>query len=301
MSTRSIIGTTDGTTFTGIYCHFDGYPSNMVRSLAAIITRDGHDALPILLGSERRARGGETASWTSLTPEMPSPDTELPYPDRSTYLDCTPQEDIDPGILALYSHLATGSEEKRDQMIEGYGSVMNTHSIRFSGAISDREADTGWCEWVYLFTDDLTVIVYEIGEGLTEVGRFTRNDLAAITEDDEAACERIAQAECGEDYSRCAHYAWAHDKTVPDESHRLGMREWLGLEPISLDRAIGATVKGERFEFTGGGRSNGRTWEMSVKGGGYMPAIRMDSRGRHMRSLPGVELSFPPTKAEVRA
>lgn len=306
MSTRSIIGTTDGTTFTGVYCHSDGYPSHMVRALAKIITRDGEAALPVLTGQEKRARGGETANWDCLEPEMPSADTEPPYPDFRTYVDNVPVGERDSGIVALLGHLTFDPDgEKRGQVIEGYGTVMTRNPLRFSGAVTDREADTGWCQWAYLFTDDLTVIVYEIGEGLTEVERFTRDDLAAITEDDEATCQRIRYAECGKNFSRCNHVAWAHDDTAPDESKRLGMLEWLGVEPISLDQATGAVVKGERYEFTGGGRSNGpesrRIWELSIKGGGYLPALRMDSRGRFTKTLPGVELILPPTKAEFEA
>lgn len=302
MSTRSIIGTTDGTTFNGIYCHFDGYPSNMVPALAKIITRDGADALPVLTGREKRARGGVTANWDSLTPEMPSPDTELPYPDYRTYFDKVPVSERDPGLSALYVHLDSGSpDERRDQVIEGYGTVMTANPIRFSGTVTDPDVDAGLCEWAYLFTDDLTVVVYEIGDRLTEVGRFTREDLAAITEGDEEACKRIRYTECGKNFSRCCHMAWFHDETVPDESRGLGMLEWLGIEPIAPNRAIGGNIGGKRYEFTGGGKSHGRTWEMSVKGGGYVPAIALDARGRRIKPLADVELVFPPTKAEFEA
>lgn len=278
-----------------------GYPSHMVRALATIITRDGDSALPVLTGQEKRARGGETANWDSLTPEMPSPDTELPYPDRRDYLDNVPAEDQDAGLYALYVHLDRGdTAERRDRVIEGYGTVMTNHPLRFSGTVADREADLGWCAWAYLFMEDLTVVVYDVlATGLSEVGRFTRADLKAITEGDEQTCERIAHAECAEDYSRCSHYAWVHDDTVPDESRHLSMSQWLGMEPISLNRAVAAIVGGTRYEVTGSSSvRNGRLF-LYLRGGDALPVAKTDKRGRATTTLPGIELVLPPTKPEL--
>lgn len=301
MSTRSIIGTTDGTTFEGIFCYFDGYPSHMVRALATIITRDGDAALPVLTGQEKRARGGETANWESLDPEMPSPDTELPYPNRGDYLKNVPVEDQDAGLSALYVHLDTGDPaERRDQVIEGYGTVMTRNPVRFSGTITDRDVNLGWCEWAYLFTEDLTVVVYEVlTTGLSEVGRFTRDDLKAITEGDEEACERISHAECAEDYSRCSHVAWVHAPDAPEESKHLGMREWLGLEPVSLDQAVAAVVGGTRYELTGSSSVRSGVLSLYLRGGDALPVAKTDKRGRATKTLPGIELVLPPTKPEL--
>ena len=306
MSTRSAIGTTDGTTFSAVYCHFDGYPTGIVPDLARIITRDGADALPILLGEVQTARGGKTTSWESLVSEMPAPDTQLPYPEHFDYLDKVPAEERDRGISSLYSHLAghRGSEdEARDCIVEGYGTVLTERpGIRFSGTLPN--ADTGWCEWAYLFDQNLTLHVFECTGTLVERAQFTTADLAALAEGDASMHERVGQAECGEDWSRCSHYAWVHDDTVPDESRYLSMSQWLGKEPIPYDRAIAAHLPGrsERVEFSGGGSSSGSTWSMHVKGGGgeSVPVFNVNGRGKRVL-LPGVRLIYPQTKAEVAA
>lgn len=300
MSTRSIIGTTTGTTFEGLYCHFDGYPTSQVPALAQIITRDGHDALPILTGATQAARGGATASWESLVAEMPAADTELPFADRSDWIESVPAKDRDPGIGHLYTHLSMGRDNARDSIVEGYGTVHLDSPIRFSGTLSDPHAQTGWCEWAYLFTEDLTLVVFEIADGLVEVGRFTREDLAALADGDESIRERVGHAECGEDYSRCSHYAWVHDDGVPQASRRLSMREWLGIEPLRPMSATGAVVGRRRYEFTGSGGSRHGNWEVSVKGQKAMvPVFRLE--GNTYAPLPGVELIYPPTRETVAA
>lgn len=309
MSTRSAIGTTDGTTFSAVYCHFDGYPTGIVPDLARIITRDGADALPILLGEAQTARGGKTTSWESLVSEMPAPDTQLPYPEHFDYLDKVPAEERDRGISYLYSHLAghRGSEdEARDCIVEGYGTVLTKRpDIRFSGTLPN--ADTGWCEWAYLFDQNLTLHVFECTGTLVERAQFTTADLAALAEGDTSMRERLGRVECGEDWSRCSHYAWVHDDTVPDESRYLSMSQWLGVDPIPYDRAIAAHIspeygktKAKRVEFSGGGHLSGNLWCMSTKDGEFVPVYTVDKHGsgeRHL--LSGVHLVYPQTKVEV--
>lgn len=301
MSTRSIIGTTDGTTFEGIYCHFDGYPTNMGLALAKIITRDGADALPVLLGEESRARAGKAGTWDSLVPEMPAPDTALPYEDRSAYIDAVPDDEQDPGVHALYTHLGMGSDEStaRDHVIEGYG-VISTHgTIRFSGTV--KATDTGWCEWAYLFDENLTLRVYDCQSSLIlrEVAQFTVADMAKIASGDDEAVKRLGHAECGENYERCTHVAWAHDRDAPEESQRLGMLQWLGRRPIPAHDAIAAIVGGTRYDVTGSYQVRNRVLSLRLQGGDDLPVARTDQRGNVVLILPDVELVFPPTKPEL--
>lgn len=302
MSTRSLVGTIDGTTFDGIYCHYDGYPAHMVRQIAAIIARDGARAFPVFAGKEVKARNGSTA-WDSLSAYMPHPDTELPYPDNVDYFDNVPANEREPGVLALYAQVSSKQDvaAARDQIIEGYGVAAATELPRRSGEVGDSEVNTGWCEWAYMLTDDLSLVVLQPRDGLVEVERFTYEDLLAITAEDPATCERIQHAECGKDYSRCVHYAWWHDDTVPQESRSLGMREWLGLEPTTLDRAVAVVVGGQRHTLTGGGSSRGTTWVMRTTDGKDIPVIRRERGKSKDRPLPGVELILPPTKVEMTA
>lgn len=223
---------------------------------------------------------------------------ELPYPDRSTYFDNTPTGSVDPGLLALYTHLDMSGEDNRDQLAEGYGSLSTGNAIRFCGTITDSHAATGWCEWAYLFTDELTLLVFEIADGLTEVARFSRSDLLALAAGDEGVAKRVAHAECGEDYSRCAHVVWVHVKAAPEESKRLSMREWVGLEPLRPMSAIGAIVGGRRYEFAGGGGLRHGKWEVSVKGEKARVPVFSQRKGQ-LVPLPRVELIYPPVAADV--
>lgn len=299
MSTRSIIGTTDGTAFEGIYCHFDGSPSSMAPELATIITRDGADALPVLTGKTQTARGGKTAAWSAITAVAPAPDTALPDMDYSTYLETVPVSERDPAVTFLYGHLAYSNEDARDRIAEGYGTVYLDNPLRFSGTLTDPDAETGWTEWAYLFTEDLTLVVYDVAGAPFEVGRFTREDLVALAAGDKTAVAAVERAECGEDYERCGHYAWVHDKTVPGESRNLSMGAWLGREPIPLDRAVGVICDGIRHETGGGSSVQYGVMSLYTRRGVYIPVAQVDRRGDAMEPFAGIELIFPPTKAEM--
>lgn len=301
MSTRSIIGTTDNTTFEGIYCHFDGSPNSMAPTLAKIITRDGADALPVLTGQVEVATGGATSSWESLSADMAAADIELPYPTQQEYFENVAGKDRNAGLCYLYAQMMMEREDGRERMAEGYGVANLGHPIRFEGKVADRDPDVGMCEWAYLFTEDLTMVVYEIGRGLMEVERFTRDDLAAMVAGDEAVMQRLLHAECGADFSRCCHMAWFHDRSVPAESRRLSMQEWVGVEPLRPASAIGAIVGGRRYEFTGSGASRHGKWEVGVKDRkGNVPMFEQ-LPGSELKPLPGVELIYPQTKADLVA
>lgn len=303
MGTPSIIGTTDGTTFEGLTCHYDGYPTSMVPELAKIITRDGHAALPTLTGEVHVARGGATRGWESIEAAMPPSDRELTYSDSRDYYNNVPGPDRDPGTSLLYSHLSRGNEkEERDRIAEGFG-VVNVAEIpgTHTGLISSPDT---WIGWAYLFADDLSLGVYEI-EGdkspMHERARFTREELAALAAGDEALAGQVSQAECGERYQRCSHYAWVHDSTIPEESRNLSIGEWMGTEPMSPESATSATVGGERYELSRSGRLRGGKWQVGVKGTSEYVALFRVTKKRGYVPLPGVELFFPPTKADVAA
>lgn len=303
MSTPSIIGTTDGTNFEGLPCHYDGYPTGMVPDLAKIITRDGHAALPILTGKTKAAHGGATGSWESLVATMPAPDVELLYDNDRDYFDNVPAAERNPGVSLLYGRLGRGDESKeRGRLVEGYG-IVNT-GTRAGTTFGTLDTPRTWIGWAYLFTEDLSLVVYEI-EGNTapmrERERFTRDELAALADGNEALAARVSQAECGERYERCSHYAWAHDDSIPEESRYLAMDEWLGLEPMRPDCAVAAIVDGTRYELSRSGRLRGGKWHVGIKGSSEYVALFKVSKTRGYVPLPGVELFFPPTKADVVA
>lgn len=307
MSTPSIIGTTNGTTFKGIYCNYDGYPTHMGRALAEIITRDGADAIPVLTGAEARARAGKPGVWDSIAPEMPAPDTVLPYPDRSTYLNSVDQGDADAGVFALYVAVENlsacirrdeGEQDPRDYVVEGYGSILKAGGVGLSGTLHSA-CPTSAGEWAYLFDENLTLHVYESLDSLSEVAQFTVADMAAIASGDEDAVKRLSHAECGENYERCSHVAWAHDPDAPEESQRLGMLAWLGREPIPERDAVAVIVGGTRYEVTGSSQIRNGRLSLHLQGGDDLPVAKTDRRGNVVALLPGIELVMPPTKPEL--
>lgn len=302
MSTRSIIGTVTEDNFHGLYCHFDGNPANMVPALAKIITRDGKPALDVLMGKTAIAANGPAKCWESISADMPAADTLLLYPTLSDYWDAIPVGNRNPGLVDLYGHLGyDDTPERRGQVAAGYGTVVTEHSVSFSGNLNESP-ETGWAEWMYLFTEDLTLIVFDVlRHGLVETGRFTLKELKAMAGEATATDPRVLVAECGENFSRCVHMAWFHDDDeVPTASRGLSMDEWLGTSPVALEKAVAVVVRGKRRELELGGHSGAGKWWKTVKGTGENVAVfRIGRDGRDDEALPGVKLVLPETKASL--
>lgn len=293
MSTRSVIATTNGTAYTGVYCHFDGYPTRQVPQLAAILTRDGAPARERLTAN----------AWDSIAADTLPMDAPLPYPTEAEYREAVAPEDRDYAIIALYREHEDYKGKHAEQIIPGYGTAIPAGSMRgYSGTVPYFAESMA--EWAYVIDADLTVTVYELegfaGEG-TVRATFTAQDLAAVAAQDPEALSQLQAVECGEDYERCSHCAWVHDDTVPDESRQLSMAQWLGREPIPFHAAVSGTRNGEHYQFGGGGMCQDGKWSLCAKGSReYVPVCTVDKNGVQRR-LPGMVLTFPPTKAEVLA
>ena len=125
--------------------------------------------------------------------------------------------------------------------------------------------------------------------------------------------------ECGTDFERCGHMAWAHVPEVESNGpqHNLNTKQYLGLEPLEdLHTAFAVIVDGRRYTRTGSGVNGAyahnfaelrrqipnldpEAWYESVKAGNgrtkYLPAARL-VRGSDQIPYPGVTWVFPPTK-----
>lgn len=206
MSTHSILGTLTETTFEGIYADSDGQPTAMVPHLAAIATRDGQAGVEVLTGTRPRSEGGRVGSWDFISEHMPAADTPLPQPTHIDYLRSLPSgpQGADAGLTALYTIIGLlGSEsEARERIAAGYGLVRPPRRGAWFGGDVTAAPPTGQCEWAYLFTSDLDLVVYELAEGMIERERFTRAELADLAEGDEALGHRVREAEFGAGLSR---------------------------------------------------------------------------------------------------
>lgn len=303
MSTRSIIGTTDGSDYEGIYCHFDGAPTHMLAHLARIVATRGSEGVEVLAGQRPRPEGGYARGWSFIASDMPALPETLPYPDYSSWAEANPDPlSRDRRWQLLYNALGpVPTRESRNAITAGYGATIACADAMmppvFAGTLG-RESTLGMCEWAYLFTEDLSVLVCEARASLVEVACFTYEELVALADGDEELRDRVQVAECGEGFSRCSHMAWAHDSSVPEESRGLSMREWIGRDPMGPESAVAAIVDGERVEFTGSGMLRDGNWAVSVKGRSEMvPVYRQ--QGITRVPLPGVALIYPPVREDM--
>lgn len=245
MSTRSIIGTyTSDTTYTGLYCHFDGYPSGQIPALAAIITRDGKHGADVLTGKADHADGQRVSDWMSLCESVPSSTAPMPYPTYDAYMKAHPTwRDRTAGENLAYQ---TRDRSGTDYIIGGYGIAGTIKGdgldrVAFGEMPLSGKGLSSFIEWVYLITDDLTVVVYENGDlfdtpggTLVERGRFTVDVLRELSGMGVAAAvkdERLRIVECGKAFEHCSHVAGAHvpDAEDPDQS----MKSWLATHTMA--------------------------------------------------------------------
>jgi len=270
MSTNSLIGTLTKDRFFGRYVHGDGYPTWMGPQLLRILARHDGDLAKMLDTLLHK----HTQGWSYLTDNAEAP-YDFVGPERSVFV---------PYVGMAYR------ETPGD-------------TTPYTGRIGASWNGDGGASWGYFFTStDLTtaelVVVY-FDEKPEEVARIPLAQLHTL---DRKAWEPI---ECGANFERCCHLAWAHlgkDK-MPKGTDRLGMRTWLGLDPLTPDNAIGCIKDGKRYLFTGGGSLRGGIWYCSAKytNGRRAPDVAFRT-GMSWRAgvqyggeiLPGVEAIYPP-------
>ncbi|MGH2506549.1 MAG: hypothetical protein ACRDHZ_03900 [Ktedonobacteraceae bacterium] len=155
-------------------------------------------------------------------------------------------------------------------------------------------------EWLYIFDEARNHMHV----------RDVRRDSEHIVELSEAE-PNWTTIECGENYERCTHYAWAHG-LLPRTSN-LSTQTWLGNRPLDFHDVIAFIVDGKRYASTGCGgnsdyfnRSGMRTeryphncWISTVKArnGNHtdVPVAKID--GEKYVSLPGVVWVMPATRS----
>ena len=116
--------------------------------------------------------------------------------------------------------------------------------------------------------------------------------------------------ECGEDLSRCSHYAWVHFPELKGGAMGdLGTAKYLGTKPLEFHDAIAFIINGKRYTATGSGRNssyhfphNGTRypaglWIASVKADNgqrmEMPVAYMEG---DYKPYKGVQWVCPPTQ-----
>lgn len=223
-----MVGTVSGTEFQGRYVHSSGYPTWMGPQLVRILARhDGDLARMLHTLTVKHVEG-----WSYLT-EKAEPPYDFVGPERSVF---------EPYVGMAYR------EGGDDELWTGH----------LGGAPIE-------VPWGYFFTStDLTtaeLVVAYMDDTAEEVLRTPATQLHKLTGED------WGKAECGQQYERCGHLAWYHvgrDK-MPKGTDRIGMRTWLGLDPLTPDDAIGCIKDGKKYLFTGSGSSRGGLWYCGAK------------------------------------
>lgn len=161
-------------------------------------------------------------------------------------------------------------------------------------------------EWLYIFDEEQNrLYIHDV-----------RNDAESIVElaDGEPTKEQWTAIECGENFERCSHYAWAHG--LAPKTCNLSTQTWLGRRPFDFNDVVAFVINGKRWTSTGSGgssefystpiaRQHGftkhfppRTWIASVKSrnGRRMdvPVAKVTKDG--YEPLAGVVWIYPPTK-----
>lgn len=103
-------------------------------------------------------------------------------------------------------------------------------------------------EWSYLLSDThLTVS----NEPDSVNATIALDDLPDMT-----SREAWIAVECGPAWERCPHRAATHLENLPGDSGHLGMRQYLGLEPLLPSQASAVVLGARRITLSGGGGSS---------------------------------------------
>jgi hypothetical protein len=285
MSTRSVIarvGEHEGK-FSGRYVHADGMPTSMGATLWNLLHgyfKNDQGAMLAYLIDAAHAQAG----WSAIV------DKDFTLKPGYTW-----QKAIADG--AKYEVYSKRADYRRPQ------SFASRPEDPYLFTEKDLENGTD-IEWVYAFDEEhRKLFVRDVS---------AKEDAAVIDLDGEEP--NWTAIECGENFERCSHYAWAHG--LQPKTSNLSTQTWLGNRPLGFRDAVGFIINGKRYTATGSGgnaeylnryrtgklfafgtwvsmvkSTNGRTMEFStaeiLSAGEYAP-------------LPGVTWILPGTKVNAR-
>jgi hypothetical protein len=165
------------------------------------------------------------------------------------------------------------------------------------GPITHTNIEDSGLEWLYLFDQERNrLIVRDVRHG---------DEFLIELEGSEPNWTHI---ECGENFERCAHYAWAHELTP--RTCNLSTQEWLGRKPLEFHDAIGFVIGGKKFKATGSGgnsdyfnRTTGQRWPRNAwiasvqarNGQRYDKPVAVIAKDGTYTPFPGVAWIMPAT------
>lgn len=217
MSTPSVIARQRGDGWEGRYVHSDGYPTGMGAFL-----HGGAWKLP----SAYEQFGGDTETMLRfLVDEHPAGwscifDANL---GKAKVVKNWRRKDAVGMSVRCYCHSGDAEEAKLDWLIT-------------------NENVSGYdVAWVYVVSRaGVAVLAFESASTFVPVAfvRWTDTDVD------------WGVIECGEKFERCGHVASYH---FPEAQGRVGIRAYLGIEPLQPRDAIGVVINGIEYALTGSG------------------------------------------------
>lgn len=288
MSTRGLVGIVQDGRWSAIGINSDAYPTWTGEHIATLVQRHGFEVAT-------RGLFMHSDCWHLLV-DLPDLTGVTPY-GFST-------DDVVPVIGWGIGLSERERQEQRGTLVNGEVSL-DVHQAYL------------WAEWGYFFDLDAEVV------HVANMGRVGGQVVATLSALDLAhRAINWTEVECGADWSRCPHMADTHERDLPVASKNLSMREWVGLVPISPERAVEARIGMERFTLGQGGSSYDlvpsnryRTvepmgfrrlgnWQMAWCQYGtdaWGKSVAVPVHDGHGEPLRGVELTYPPTRAQYQA
>jgi hypothetical protein len=279
MSTRSVIarvGEHEGE-FAGVYHHSDGYPTGLGAYLWNFLHGYFHGDLAAML---RVLIDEHPAGWSCIVGK-----------DFSLKPGYTWQRAAKDGSdFGVYSRRP---DYRRPQCF-CHG---DRHEEPYTFTHEDLKDNNAGLEWLWIFDEkENRMYVRDLSHG---------EELIVYLDKEEPIWPEL---ECGQDYSRCSHYASFHG--LAPKGCNLSTAAYLGNRPLDFRDAVAFIINGKRYASTGsGGNSDylaGHTrnpyppncWVASVKAHNGHPKnvpVAKIQDGKYT-PYPGVSWVYPPTK-----
>jgi hypothetical protein len=278
VSTRSVIarvGEHEGE-FSGVYHHWDGAPTSLGTYLWNLL----HGHFKNDLGKMLRTLLDQHSSWSTIVHK--DFNVKPGYTNVGTRLDGMSLEEFlnQPLNRRPQCHWHGHRHEKNEPYTQ-----------------TSLEDGTD-IEWLYVFDEiERKMFIRDVS---------AKEDVAIIDMNGDEPNWTLIQ--CGENFERCSHYAWAHGLTP--KTSNLSTQTWLERRPLDLHDAIAFVINGKRLTNSGSGgdadflsrtqttRFPSGTWVQSlIAGNGKrmdIPVAKRTNKG--FVPLAGVQWVFPPTK-----
>lgn len=303
MSTRGIVAVGTKRDWKGTYNHSDSYPTGLGKEMYERIIRErltgktlaeiGHDVLSFdswssytsggvcqfcgkMAGSPHSYSGGITEY--ALHKELKTESELREYFSSTPHATHKSIESNVQEILKLRETVArtgyTDPDAKYHQHCE----------IEYWTA---ADTDAG-IEWIYVIDPPADRIHVLTSHGVAKGAKRTHKHVGDLRFD---MAPNFPVLECGAEFERCVHYAWAHFPEA--ERTNYGTREYMGKEKPRFSSASAVIIKGRRYARTGSGFTGGIAGSIGKYYDSYGDHFREGIWYEHLKDEQGREAILP--------